>query len=500
MGFASQPRALQEYTRIIPAGGVQTVPAVGEFLFVTEAVVEFKATLGGKSFKLQEGDHIRVEEFRDVELHNLSSSNALTVTVVIGYGEFDRRVVNGTVTMLPGVLRADGSYEADTRQELALYVHPTYAQNALSAQGDMGVLRNINDEYTGVSDEIKSACWDERNKVLYVLDYDGLQFTIVRKYDQYANFLGSDSFPQVGHGATTGQQIQAKQIAARDGYLYVATRDGSNEVNDGSIWRCPALMIASPLGWSKWYERAGNWPGDSPASYVDHGLEITASGTIVGGDLSEDIYEVDPDTDETLRVLNTGYSGTQWTFTIGLAGEPVILWADKVRHHEWGTSGVVSGYDLNTNINMAAAPMFIAGALIVAAFEWSPSEYKLYRVKQTDDGVILTGLALPVADRQCACLAKLLKRNVQPMAETSGDIAIAREDGRMRVSGEVIKMALEWYGGPVPSDYLDHVFFISADGVQKGGGQNSFKRLGIEDDFALDLPGVVRLTVDNDLL
>lgn len=118
--FSSQPRALQEYTRRVAAGAIEVLPCVGEFVFVTAAAVEFRLVIGGKSFRLMQGDQIRVERFRDLELHNISDEVDITVTLVVGFGEFDRRIITGTVTMVPGILETNGTYRADTRYDLPL--------------------------------------------------------------------------------------------------------------------------------------------------------------------------------------------------------------------------------------------------------------------------------------------------------------------------------------------------------------------------------------------
>lgn len=479
--FKSQPRTLQEYTRIVQAGGVEVLPCVGEFVFVTAAAVEFRLVIGGKSFKLMQGDQIRVERFRDLELHNLSDTNDITITLVVGFGEFDRRIINGTVTMVPGVLRADGLYHPDTRHDLEMTLLPKTGSGVNVSAGD--TVKRFADGRS----EIISLVSDERRGILYGVDRrDSDNHLCISSYDPVTEAVSVlfdlDSFSG-----------SVKTLAYDQGteLFYV----GNNDIGGG-----PGVQIYNRLG-----AKVGSWTHDRSGT-TENSVRALCFGS------NGSLYML---TDERfMRLTKTGAILSSVGFPAGV-GQELMSYQDEIWATESSFGNPLKKYDLDlVEIGNGFVPF---ESMDGATFLWywifwsqdSGSPFGLVQSEPFSREVPLLGVA---RDGRCPGPGLLAKPSDIDSARSDADVSVTWDRARAITRGEIIRLALEWYyrGSIVPSDYLDHVYaievlgtplhdFATRSGLKLESPGRSFLAADIEDNFQVVMPARVRITVDADL-
>jgi len=113
---------------LLQPGSGATVRAPGEFMYLAFADREILAIVTGQDgtqsrLKMVTGDFTKpAGGIEEVELVNPDPDNACAVTVIIGAGEFDRKIIQGEVTITPGIRGADGQFVDDTRSTVRLRV------------------------------------------------------------------------------------------------------------------------------------------------------------------------------------------------------------------------------------------------------------------------------------------------------------------------------------------------------------------------------------------
>ena len=122
----------QDFVRLVPPNSEVEIPAVGEFVYCKFSDGSVLVEINGKTTEMEPGDFRKMggqQAFRGVKLINRTNVAKSTV-FVIGFGDYDRKIVSGEITTITGVRAADGSFVADTRYEVDAFISPVYGDTS----------------------------------------------------------------------------------------------------------------------------------------------------------------------------------------------------------------------------------------------------------------------------------------------------------------------------------------------------------------------------------
>ncbi|HET8701039.1 MAG TPA: hypothetical protein VFL97_05170 [Nitrococcus sp.] len=504
--FSAQPRSLQQYTRIVPAGGVEVLPTYGNFVFVRSTRGSVRIVMGGKAFDVVSGDYLRLaegESFRDIELHN-TFADPMVVTLVVGWGEFHSQIITGDVTVTPGVRRRDGTLDDDTRTTLKLFIQPKrgWAGSKDVNPGDIGPVSIAGVSYAGAI-RVGRTVYAIKNVSVGAPNYNHVE---VHAYDGNGSYKGllytviSPNF-----GGSSGHGYNAKTLTYHDGKLWTA----SEAANSG---------VGGVIGWDI----------ATGLSRVDKPF----SSSIVGPNGSAKSIAYDDLNDEFLFLTNPNVADfesrlcrfdTDWT----LKEEIKFVPGGGMEHGDQITS--LAPFDPNTLIvatintwgyvdraTLTTTAKFSLGGgspelTYDGVYIWACDTRASVRyLEQWEPAAGVETLRAVVTGGGCALGMGLIRP--QDNRTMAGITTTPVGDGRFDISGPIIQAIIDLFRRyqPAADDYLDHVFGIEASGPGAGAfgaavlsiqsGSKSFAAAGIADDFELTLPAQVTLTVDKGVM
>jgi hypothetical protein len=426
---------------------------------------------------MEAGDKYRTgRSFKEFEIENNDPLNPVVIVLTIGEGDYNRQIVQGNISITPGITRADGTFGADTRIELVggVYInsverittelYQTIKDVNLSTPmqglayfptagkiygvGNPGTLRVIdlatgqvsavNDQFGGTLYLLRqiSGALSKDEQTFFTVIFGGASNSQVFVAELDSEF----SIVNIISTGITG--LTSYSLTIIEGVIYIGQRD-STVLN---FYRVDAENGAVRIA-----ELAGF--GSVRALYYDDKTKRLITSEQRPGSLPNDL---------------TGVAALSWP-----ALEPTPLIAGDLN-----LSG--GGHLVPSNraaVLPRAAPL---NNLIFSTEEWT----------QTAAGVFET----------CANSTLILPGQ----KITEANIIASETQSGVVVNGEVIKMMLELFkGSSIRGDYLGYVYgveFDNADNIApktvKTGGQ-PFSLAGKEDQFICEFPQTVKLFVSD---
>lgn len=498
---------------LIPAGGTITLRRVGEFVFTKYTdrplILDIKDAEGNSDgpVEVKNGSMRRPPGgISEIEVTNPDQVNPCAAVFYIGKGDFDDKIIQGDVTVTPVIRYADGTTAPDTRRSLDFLFHITSQENQTFEKGELKravtfdtdapeapdyagryfcqypdgfltlgpanaedtvykwdknggyvgkvVLDNLDEpQFPGMEvpeDKMNGITYNHRHRAAVVICYDGAVFELV----------GADGLPRglMNVNAVTDHPYPDAFPSNVEGNFwhgiayneargeYAVSVDGVRDKTDPQ-WSNKSTVYTIDVN-SKKLNRIYEFPwristtSDMEFWPEENGYAVVRSGT-------NEIYILDQDSGEitqfgvgSTRSVSRSEAGREFSVLKSNPADTVEIYSE-VERSVWA-AGYVVGRDCGGESLMKPEPVL------------------------TDAEVILTP---------------------QPK-------------GRALLVGEIVKAIIELRSGdPAPDDYLDHVFGIEIQGqpVEFSAGGLSFAAAKVADDFTVETPARVRLTVDQEL-
>lgn len=460
---------------VIPAGGTVNLKAAGDFLFVKfcerEVFMDIKDREGRSDGKtaIITGDFRRPPSgVNEIDLENPNPDAPVAVVLYVGFGEFDRRIIQGEITVNPGLRNAAGQWVDDTTTDFDLRVSVGNTETYQFA-----VEETVESAPIGVPRYDISGWMEADDGRVFLMRED--KNTYVSEDWPNKEFKDTGLFLGHGPGLQIGRELifpEGYQGYVRFNVFDAATLKARRTIYSGIKWggsgQNPQLkgMVLLPTGLIAVSHDSGE---GNNISIVDQSGNVvkrieTDISFLNGGIIEKDGYLM-----ASSGRFADGYAKAWDARTL----EPVPF-----------PAGVVPNDAISELHLMAADKRYWFTA-------WSGD---LLKVAIEQFKITATGTA-------AGCGAARMFKETRE--ETSANIYVERVDaGTVLMSGETIRACLEFYAGrPVRLDYLDFVYAFKAENINgfagrkiSAGGQ-SFLAAGIEDDFVMEFPQRVTLTL-----
>lgn len=499
---------MQEIKRFIGAGGSDYVDAAGDFIFCAFADRTFRIVIDGKSLTVSPGDKLRPQKrFQNFQIENLDASNEMAVRLIVGEGDYNSQIIQGEVTVMPGVRGADGQWRDDTRHKLSFDIVPRRVATKLYAAG---TLINTSERMDYLMNSVMPSDVSASSIGLGQTD-TGWFLSGKPKYDIQMDVLSFDNdFNLLDVSAEKHATIEKVPFkveegafdACRIGGIYYYISDGSTLVTDGN--------------------RVAYWAPGTASAY----------GTLFDfGAIGRAVFSVCPYKGSILAMTvggspNTVRTDARW-HVISQQGEilregsfPVsaeIYGWDKVRYWHAVNAAVIKTQDGMVLFDPDSGyleEVVEAGALTGTRSGWVPLGRHLIRY---DDGArrlrrqvfrdFDSPIQLDIISNACNEWEAITEQKTDQFHTLAAVTAEKLVTGEVRVKGEVIRAVLEFYFKRfIDDDYLDHAYYFSTNGdpfggtrIIKNGGGNSLRKIGVLDDFDINIPANFEITIDQSL-
>lgn len=468
---------------LLQPGSGATVRAPGEFMYLAFADREILAIVTGldgtqSRLKMVTGDFTKpAGGIEEVELVNPDPDNACAVTVIIGAGEFDRKIIQGDVTVTPVLRSANGKTKADTRTTIELQLDFTEALNVEWEQHEeketVGLSGAPDGEESGFvfcatpSGYITATPINSADTLNY-FSRDGVYQRSVAIFDiPEPLYPGSPMPTGTIKGVTYNPWTETVWFVTSDGNLFeVVGRGPGLRTGVNLAAMVPAGALAGPVG----------------VAFVSASqVAVAVSGGIWFIDVVSGAAVGNVETPDTV--------GRSVAYVPELDGVAYCSVGNRLPRIVY-LSGEIE--DLP-----------VAGSVNGAGYDYKSRQYvlnELYgnlRVHSAGDvSYFAAGSAIRT---ECGAVSAVLRRGEERIESA---VYVIDDGGEITVSGQLIRAALELYGGgqPMP-DYLDSVYAFQVLGqtvsVETGG--SSFAAAKQADEFTMMAPAIVRLTIDNDM-
>lgn len=475
-----------DYPKYLEPGQTLEWRTRGDFWFVKQGtnlkVTAFKQT----STNVLPGDKKRyMQPFEFIEVKNNASYTQL-VNIVIGFGDFDRNIVNGNVYSISGLLDAQGNTYHDDRITEAVNLAITdtggfsWTKNQVLNEKNVGFgLSTVGGYYdakkdvlitfvSNGSDDYRLVEFDRKTLavVSQTADLDnvsGFNYFSVDPYRQYAYKAAQPNTVYIGGRGVLASEMTQVAIENNTGITGINGKAHYDYIDDVTY-----IFFTEFSGGSSNYCYCTVKNGA-----FSEMVALDNQAGIVGGEV-RGILRLSES--EKLFVFATD-GGTK---NVDLTNNTIIdgdTYGNRV--------GNGSAYHFGKNIWFSYPKVGAQTTIEVRALK--SKSYK--------------GLGF-VSVGDCAPLQIL---NQDAISKLSANVTLTQVGERLvKVEGEVIKAILELYaakvGGSVPTDYLDYIYAIKGAGLNVASGNESFKRVGQADDFSLLSPAGLSITFSKRLL
>lgn len=478
-------RDAQDYTRLIPAGETVSIPVVGDFIYCKQSDVEIPVIVNGKTIRMEAGDKRKSagEIFDNVTLRN-DTENPIICTFVIGFGDYDRVIVRGEITAELKLRTANGDYIDDTRKKLSLDVNQVPGSGFTETQG----------QFIRYFYENGSPDW------LYTVDGGARTFENPSAFT-YTD-TNNDGIIVLGQTPTGPNDYWAIEVDPVSGALIRDLGEIADLGQPESVARLGNVLYQrNSFGTKGIYKKA---PGGSWEFVVSNGSSnpsfcVDSNGNIYVASNSS-VVKYDPSGNSV-----TSYSATYYVQSLSIfQGKLYVYHSANYRPHVLDLDLNLITRPPNTQSTNSAV---VYGNYLFDLFGGSPTD----RIRVE---AIETVVDLFAGNASLACENSWLGPKPDEFTAVRSDAAISvsnASSGNPTVSGELIRLILEWYKGePVGDDYLDFIFGIEiygsadSDGITfpptiiQSQGQ-TFLAAGIVDNLTQIFPVSARITIDNRL-
>ncbi|MCG8392749.1 MAG: hypothetical protein MI745_06670 [Pseudomonadales bacterium] len=479
---------------LIPAGSTVVLRAVGDFVFCKFSdrplILNIQDGQGNSDgpVEVKNGSMRRPPGgVAVIEVTNPDPDNECAAVFFIGKGDFDDKIIQGEVSVLPGIRGADGSWKDDTRHTIELDLYPARNEAKSWPLGTpFRVLRDL--EYNDY----------RRETGLFVTQGPGgfYQFYSESLYDQNlgvwqgATCLRAWTADGVFMGDSQRYQMGTVADAAYfDGDWHIKTSSANAwEIIRGLdpsgpvFWSCPDN--ANIVTFCTWKDGQHLVVRDS----LKRWWKVAKDGT----------HEQFP---EPAWLLNNNNLRIRWDDRRGVG--VIAYYSQNFMVVNEDLSQIVDHGDISGSAYLGSpaiegfAPLgrFVAIQGTGASTHASDGQVGVYAYEEITDparfNVTKAGCVVPAGYRFIP----------------SADVALTQGASLVTVQGEVIKAALEMYfSRVVGAGYLDHVYRFEASSSQFGGratvlegGSRSLQARGYTDHMTIFIPCRVAITIDDDL-
>lgn len=469
---------MREIRKLISAGGEEYVDAAGDFIFCSFADRNVLITIEGQPVTVKAGDKVRPQKrIRDFLIRNPDPENPVAVTLVVGEGDYNSQLIQGQVTVMPGIRGADGEWRDDTRHEVTLDLYPirTFAE-AFPPDVPVKIGPTITPPPSG-NESVTAMCGSPSGFVLATNRGDpnymgGAQETFIRRYDFDFNLIESYYPPQ-------DNRLIVQRMAEWRGKLFFVSGGGA----PGGLGR----ITSDPVNFLSFHQFSGAVTGMAVINDELHAFTA-----------SEYLIFSNPENGAEYRTVNypAWASGNATGMEQNRTGEIVIFTYDaKIRFIDPQTLEVIKTVDRVPALNVNNEGFGAMGRFYAAVD--NSETLKIFPFEE----VVEPGQFIATKGG-CADLTRKESRFI-----TAADVEMVQGSGLVTLRGEVIRATLEQYLGRELADgYMDHVYSLAASTNVNGGtetkivaGARSLQARGIEDDLQIYLPARITVEIDDDL-
>jgi hypothetical protein len=488
----------QDYVRLVPAGRTVEIPVVGDFIYCKFSDGEIRVVINGKSTNMESGDERRSGEgtvFRGVNLINDTGVDKYVV-FVIGFGGFDRKIIQGEVSIEPILRNADGSVKPDTRQTLSIDLTPSKTKTRVYETGDVIQLADrpgdtIDED--GINVDISSGyVVKARGGTALITKTSNGNFYegFILYFDAKLNFYDFDFLTYFGNSQSP-QLIGADCVAytLKSGFLY---SKGSNRKLFKYTGQDSAPVVA--------FEYPETTSTDRIKSITEYngGVVLFVNNLAIFLDENNNLVKqisLPFDVDVFSKGVTYDESNNRFVYSpstgkVDFYDENFVLISEGQ-----GTASANSLF-ANTGFYVIGNNLYAFDAR-VGVWTIRKSAVETYETKP-EIRAILPG---------CDLASAITVPRFIPQINAQVEFFSLEGGSSLGMSGEVIKAVLEYYfKRSVPSDYLDHVYTFDmgldsdfTNFVPISSGNRSFLAFGIEDDFSTSLPNKFTVTIADTL-
>ncbi|WP_428398404.1 hypothetical protein [Marinobacter salarius] len=476
----------QDHPITIAAGGVQRIKANGEsYLFCKFADRDIRVNIGGREVVMRAGSYQEFEplsgEQSNIVVYNDDPDNVAIVKFVTGTGTYDEKIIRGEITTVVGIKTGGGEYIADTRKKLALDV--------ISVPGT-GITENygqaVETWFEGGASDWALINMDGTGKMAQPpesIDYNPavhqLPIAMSQPTSGGVTFYAYEFDPitkQRGRYIGPVQDLGQQEAFTVFGDIHYQTNSFGTE------------GVYKRIGSSGSWELLTSLGNPKDMCVLDNGDLVVINGnSLVLINPAGDILATYATANSRQRVMTR--NGQVWAFSSANYTPDVLDY--NLEPIAGGAEGVLD----------SDGPCFGYGPYMVEM----PSDDRLY-VRPLE-----TVTDLFAGKSYLACENAWLgpkPTNIEAV-RTTADITVNNaESANPTVSGEVVKLILEWYlGKALALDYMDYVHAIEITGstningakfppirIQSNG--QTFLAAKIPDDFRVIFPIQATLTID----
>ena len=478
----------QDYVRLIPAGQTVEIPVVGDFIYCKFSDGEIRVVINGKSTNMESGDERRSGDgtvFRGVNLINETAVDK-AVVFVIGFGSFNRRIVQGNVSIEPILRSADGTTKADTRQTISVNLLPANLSVTSYLQGDTIIAARSTNElnpftmFPGESGNLVIACNDPTGGVTFD-EYSLKDLSYLGSLGNYEDGPGG-TFEDVCFWPGVGLIQVSKAIGEKGAVILLNGTDRSEDyvtlfttiLSDEN--KAPQTMTVDV--------NTGNL------------VLMTSSNTSTDNNLIQ-IYDRDFNLVQRFDSVSRYWDGLA---SDPITGNLVISDSDRLRFYSMPDFEFIEQKEFSLgSFKDFGKDFYVKGGVV-------------YQCTNRDETV----RALAVRDfttkpefiavRGGCELKQAVSKNAE-LPQTLADITVNELTSGVEIRGNLIRAALEfYYRRAAPDDYLDHIYALDYTRDAAGlpikaisTGNRTFLASGVADEFDTLLPGQIVLIIDNDL-
>lgn len=489
---------------LIPAGGTVTLRRVGDFVFCKfsdrELILDIKDGEGNSDgpVRVKNGSMRRPPGgVSEIEVTNPDQNNPCAAVFFIGKGDFDDKIIQGEVTITPGIRSADGSWLEDTRNTITLASNIIKPLDAVPEYSSISTAE-VPDWGPGA---VRLGVFDDGRILINEHTYGG-------DWKMFApDFLNEGKLVEIalpGHFANSLVDTGS-----------IKNKHPGTQV--GGLWYMPQTSEGDGVVTLRAYNA---W-----TLYRVPSADIVTDGLYTAGERIDAIVW-----DEQLKqwyMLTTGYdSGNGRISIMRWSGD--LLWGGEIdtlmAEYPADIGGMKRGVALMDDGQIVAAGgsktwlfqptegglSYVPGSYSGAA-RLSPAAYCLAK---SPKGSLLVGEAGQTIEERAykeinwsfkgssaACRDSAVFKRQKVI--TSADVQLLQMgNGKWVVSGEVVRAVLDLHAGMagIRSDYLDYIYrvqFSNQAGLTPftvDAGGKSFQAEKIHDSFTCEFPLTLNIT------
>lgn len=472
------------------------------YIFVDQADRTIEVLINHSWQSLRKGSKFvsKTGLFDQFDIRNPDPDLPVRVVMFIGTDQVENLIIEGDITVTPGIRKADGTLVDDRRHDISVQILPDLSKTGalISAGDDLAVFQPdpVFDEFMNM--------WIEGGRIQYFAT-DGAYSPDFRLFslDADLNVVATQQFSAAFNSAISRFGRHIVYWPAFGGYVWQKSDNRLYYFNEAT--QDDEELVALPKAPQTFqvmddYLVVAYNPG--PVGAYESGCFVVydKNFNVVADYGNAGFYGLG--SDNTYYADRLFYDAINQTWTISDTQSADVYQVSKDFSTFISSRGVIPGFPTG-NSGGKWGNYLIIGKVIYGV-NWSGNDDRgLRKVQYIDVTQNIPSVAIPGR-----CTNPLLRRDVGDRY-TAANITAEALNGQVTVTGELIKAVLEiYYGSLLQPDfnYLDHVYSLTID---KPAGLSlpqtvrtsglSFRAAKIADQFTAVFPSRVTLSVDDQL-